>query len=73
MKINMNSRCRVRLTDQGIGVYERYFERLNLPAEPLDEHRLTTELWDLFNIFGESIYHGCEIPFERNEIEVLKR
>lgn len=73
MKISMNSTCRVRLTGVGTRVYERYFERLNLPVEPLENDSVVTELWDLFNIFGESIYQGCEILFERNEIEVLKR
>lgn len=80
MKVNMNNTCKVELTEYGSAVIKKYVDRMytaNLIATFYksrfdEENRFTTSLWDLMNIFGDSIYLGGETPFKDNVIEIIE-
>lgn len=74
MKINLNDRVAVRLTERGIVVYNRHY--INTPNAILISYNpeviFNFQLWELFSIFGEFMWHGCEIPFIDNEITLVE-
>lgn len=77
-KIDLNQTVEVELTLTGLGIYLKHLATLRMNPElyynSLDRlvdnnYRLKTQVWDLFNIFGESIYLGMpETPFKGNQI-----
>ena len=75
MKINMNDSVRVTLTATGAQVYNKYLSQFTFSGrrEPntTEGYVLKTPLWDLMHIFGNSIYMGCNVPFEFNVLELV--
>jgi len=73
MKININSICKVKLTESGIEQLMRqsYFDYMyNFDRET---QTLTAELWCVMYVFGEMLFMTqMNIPFENNEIEILE-
>ena len=73
MTVNTNTKCRVYLTEYGyqtlVAHWNRYAPGYNIPG--LIQRRFETQLWDLMNVFGHSLFMGAtENPFVRNEIEI---
>lgn len=70
MKINMNDRVRVKLTDKGEEIldaveFASYYER--------DGGYLEFTLWELMQIFGRHFHMGMtEMPFVNNSIELVR-
>jgi hypothetical protein len=74
MNINLNSRCKVILTQYGADHYNRIhaFMGKNAPAEKTEGDRLEDPIWSLMHDFGEVCWHGNpSIPFRDMKIEVL--
>ena len=73
MKINVNDMCSVKLTESGVewlmhNSHIDYIYSFNKETQVL-----TTELWSVMYIFGEMLFMTqMNIPFENNEIEILK-
>jgi len=74
MNVNLNDRATVTLTSTGAATYNRYLSQFTYPGrqEPNKKagYVLSTQLWELFKIFGDSIYMGCNVPFENNVMEI---
>jgi len=68
ISINMNINTRVKLTDKG-----KMIASLASVSEYdwVNADELGVPLWKLFQIFGEHLHMGCDIPFKQNEI-ILK-
>lgn len=66
MKLNINDRVRVRLTEAG----RKHLKTLN----DKNPYKIRVKgdlygwsewhLWELMQIFGSEIYMGCDVPFE---------
>ena len=76
LRLNLNQRVRVKLTEEGLRILDKY-ER-SLPIAPrylrydVDPDRAWKgELWRLMAVFGDGIYHGMDPPFEGMTVEVL--
>ena len=68
-EINMNQMATVTLTRKGAELYN-YIKK---PAKKVyGGFVLKTELWCLFEIFGQHMYNGCIIPFKDNKITLEK-
>lgn len=66
MKFNMNDKFSAVLTEAGAAAYNNYHAPYNTKKAG---DTVTTELWDLFYVFGQSMYVGNPLlPFEKNEI-----
>ncbi|MFH2020093.1 MAG: hypothetical protein ABIJ34_01685 [archaeon] len=61
MLFNMNEYVYVRLRKPGIKILKE--NDCPLPDED-EEGYFKFQLWDLFYIFGNHIYLGCDVPFE---------
>jgi hypothetical protein len=75
MKINVNVRCKVKLTKYGKAVLIKsgkdwVFQHPSVWDEA--SQTFTTQLWDLMFIFGEVHYIGNQPSFSNNEIEILE-
>ena len=83
--INVNRIARVILTESGAKVINEYIEN-DEAIRYLSKDQIKTlfgqnkfksgdtyksSLWDVMNIFGKSMYMGCDIPFYHNEITLL--
>ena len=80
LKFNINEHVKVKLTEKGRDIYfHRYDNWLNqyptaayvpIATYPeVDEDGYTEiQLWHLMEIFGPSLYNGCIVPFEENNI-----
>lgn len=83
--INVNRNARVILTESGANVINEYIEN-DEAIRHLSEVQIKTlfgqnkfksgdtyksTLWDIMNIFGKSMYMGCDVPFAKNEINLL--
>jgi hypothetical protein len=75
MKININEKMRVVLTETGAAHYNSWNSRYPVAYRPPLKQAgdvLEAQLWELFQIFGETIYMGMgEVPFENCIIEFL--
>ena len=74
MKINLNEKVSVKLTDFGAEHYNKFNSQFGKYAPPrLNEGDvLTDELWEIMQIFGSVLHNGMvRIPFMNNQIEVL--
>ncbi len=71
MKLNMNDQATVHLTEHGRIVYD-YFNRhmLEVARSRFVNDTLTMPLWELFQIFGESLGMARPVPFVDNVIEI---
>ena len=63
MKYNMNRLVTVKLTKKGKEILE--YKNIRVQGDIY-----TTQLWELFSVFGAYLYNGCEIPFQKNEIDI---
>jgi hypothetical protein len=67
-KFNINNSVEVRLTEKGANIYNNWYGRYaqyGIVQEPVQEgHLLRAQLWHLFQVFGEHIHLGGEVPFE---------
>lgn len=80
MVLNLNMQATVTLTNAGRRRLIDFINDLQIPQP--EEHcnvcfrgwrdgKMTTELWQLMQIFGKMMHHGSSPgPFERNEIEI---
>lgn len=80
--INVNVLTKVILTDAGAKVINDYIKNNNVIRYLTDEQIKTlfgqnkfksgdtykSTLWEIMNIFGKSMYMGCETPFYNNEL-----
>ena len=83
--LNVNRMALVTLTESGAKVVNDHIkndETIRLLSEdqiktlfgqnkfkPGDTYK--SALWDIMNIFGKSMYMGCDVPFAKNEINLL--
>ena len=68
MKININDTVQVTLTEYGLEVLRKKADwRL-----PNGETVFICELHTIMHIFGDCLYTGNKIPFEKNVIEFLE-
>ncbi len=71
---NMNDEVAVKLTEHGENILNRFYENLTYERPQINSKKVfKTELWNLFRIFGPELWHGCEIPFKNNIIQIRKR
>jgi hypothetical protein len=71
-KININDMVQVKLTERGI---RHMKENDSVMAEfHFDKNTKTvrTELWQLMNTFGDTMYMGAEQMFENNVVEIIE-
>ena len=83
--INVNRIARVILTESGSKVVNEHIENDDT-IRHLSKDQIKTlfgqnkfksgdtyksSLWDIINIFGKSMYMGCDVPFYHNEITLL--
>lgn len=83
--INVNRLARVVLTETGAKVVNDHIKN-DETIRLLSEDQIKTlfgqnkfksgdtyksALWDIMNIFGKSMYMGCDVPFAKNEINLL--
>jgi hypothetical protein len=83
--INVNRLARVVLTETGAKVVNDHIKN-DETIRLLSEDQIKTlfgqnkfksgdtyksSLWDIMNIFGKSMYMGCDVPFYHNEITLL--
>jgi len=68
MKINMNDKVKVKLSEKGLRLLRLKFidyPELFKSYTKVDENGYSEfQLWKLMSFFGEHIGNGCEIPFE---------
>jgi hypothetical protein len=83
--INVNRLARVVLTETGAKVVNDHIkndETIRLLSEDqikalFGQNKFKSgdtyksSLWDIMNIFGKSMYMGCDVPFAKNEIKLL--
>jgi hypothetical protein len=66
----MNDLVTVYLTEAGERTYRMHFRAWPDLINIDENKKVTTELWDLMIIFGETLHMGCQIPFKNNDIEI---
>lgn len=75
--MNLNDCVKVVLTKAGAGIMndrEKYYSTIipNYKAQTYHEgDEMKTQLWGLFEIFGEYIHITCNPPFKGNEISTV--
>jgi len=71
MKININNRCKVILTENALE--SLCFSKDEIKRLNKDTREYTDELWSLMNTFGEYFKAaGDNQIFENNEIEIIE-
>ena len=69
-EFNMNDLATVKLTKEGEKILREHFRQYPALIK-IDENKIyETSLWEIMQIFGEHIYNGCTIPFEKNLITI---
>lgn len=66
-KYNINKQVKVKLTEFGVCIFNKHYERWGIKAPKLnidDDGYFSFQMWDLMQIFGNEIYMGNEVPFE---------
>lgn len=85
MKLNINTKVKVVLTEYGKQIADEYYKKVYSNAEGMTpqsyqmyrdsiEQSLIGEfsLWKIMHIFGPVIYIGNpKVPFENNQIKIL--
>ncbi len=72
-RYNVNTQCRVTLTDSGAGIYNEYLKTLPSfcrPAYVSAGCSVEESLWKIMSVFGAHMFCGGSIPFEGNKIEI---
>lgn len=71
IKLNLNDRVRVKLTDHGREILRKDYEerfaflgRKYVPPKEDAEGWSEWQLWNLFQDFGQHIYLGGKLPFD---------
>jgi len=73
IKFNINNYVKVKLTDVGKQIYSNGQKKLNqfygkyifeLEPELDTEGYWKEQLWVIMAMFSDSIFNGCDIPFE---------
>ena len=76
MKININNKVKVVLTDSGKAVYGQYLKQFagNKNISQTVPQELTLPLWEFAQIFGSEMFMGnLHAPFSvNNEIEIIQ-
>lgn len=67
-KYNINDLVKLKLTKRGCDIIDTEYGYLKYN----DDNEISMQLHEAFNIFGEYLYNGCEIPFE-TEITLLSK
>jgi len=74
MKVNINDRARVVLTEAGAkhltAEYKKRGYTFAGPFSAGDQHE--DSLWSIANIFGPVLRNGFDIPFNKCQIEILE-
>lgn len=81
MKVNLNDRVRVVLTEKGLEVYRKHFidlqekHKTGLWSESTKRTNpvLEIQLWVLIEMFGPAMYMSAPQVFKTNEIEMLPK
>lgn len=72
--VNLNNYVTLKITERGLRVFREYHDRMGLDWEPYakmngEAKRGATwrmQMWQVMQIFGPSIYLGCDPPFDTN-------
>lgn len=64
MKINLNQRATVTLTQLGADIWNANRPRANVRAQAGDKK--TDQLWEIARIFGPFLIVGCVMPIDPN-------
>jgi hypothetical protein len=64
----MNEFATVKLTPRGLGIYKKYYG--NFPEKISANNEIELQLWEMFLVFGETFFVGCDVPFEDNLITI---
>jgi hypothetical protein len=71
-QVNFNDQCIVELTERGKEILEKPQFKCYMDYNyNKDTNFLKVSLWELFEIFGNDVWHGCQIPFAHNIITIL--
>ena len=71
--INLNRTVKVFLTKEGINIIYDYYKTTKIETKiQMPNYSITMLLWELINIFAESLYMGCNIPFVDNQIILIE-
>lgn len=65
MVVNLNDSAEFTLTIAGANIYNQA-----LDAKKKSGDMVRMQLWEAFNVFGDHIYMGCQVPFESNVIRL---
>ena len=65
-KFNINEHVKVKLTERGLEVYKKHYEKFGIkaPAKEAKDGYYRFQLWELMQIFGGSVGAGVKLPFE---------
>ena len=66
---NLNYYIRIKLTEKGKEIYQKYYADFNCKAPSLkidDEGYVKFQIHDFMNIFGERLFMGAMLPCETN-------
>ncbi len=69
VNINMNDQVKLKLTKSGLKALSEDVYRSHIEIN--DGNIIIIHLWECMNIFGAGMFNGCNIPFEKNNIEVM--
>lgn len=67
MRLNLNEEVSVELTKSGADIYNSYWIDYKDPSKK-EGDVIKEQFWHLFQVFGEHIYLGCEMPFKDCEV-----
>jgi hypothetical protein len=70
MKVNINQLCEVELTEEGILHLKKKMSYI-MKTSWYNDGVLTTELWNLMNIFGDKMCMSDEQMFKENNIKII--
>ena len=74
-RVNINTMCRVKLTEYGVEVLYKHSPHVFSSAWWRgDTKEYTTELWNLMKIFGDTMWMGnTKQAFDGNNIEIMEK
>jgi hypothetical protein len=68
VQLNLNDTVYVRLTEHGRSIYDKWASDFSRPPSPSTEQPMSFILWELMNVFGDSLYNGAKTVFADNQI-----
>ena len=63
MKINLNEKVKVRLTELGVDIYRRSIYRSRIRLSIADDGSVMIQWWELMTLYGNYIGWGKPLPF----------